>query len=351
MDKKNIENVISVTSSFFIENDYFFPDKRLAFEITDIDSENFDSVKKKIDTVYKGIKGFLISENNEFFELDNLSSKSVKKGSKLLFCPADYTKSISHDFSDLMLILKRLRAKDGCEWDRAQTHESIRVNLIEEAYELLEGIENNDKELMKEECGDVMLQSVFHTAIEEDSGGFDIYDVLSVLCNKLITRHTHIFGDDKASSPEEALKFWEKAKSKEKKAGNATAKMKRIAKTLPALLYAHKLQNLAAKEGLDFENANQALEKIYEECSECKEARENTIEEECGDLLFAVVNFIRLNKIDSEVALMKACDKFFGRFEKASLLAEKDKTLLKDCGFQKREFYWQKAKETDVQNR
>lgn len=347
MSIENLKNKISVTASFFTESGYFFPDKRLTLEITDINSDNFDEVKKKADFIYKGVKGKLISDTDEFSDIDKVDAKALKSGAKIIFDPIDYTESVCHDFSDLMLILKKLRAKDGCEWDRAQTHDSIRVNLIEEAYELLEGIEKKDKELMKEECGDVMLQSVFHTAIEEDEGGFDIYDVLSALCNKLITRHTHIFGKDKAFSPEEALKFWEKAKSKEKGSKNTVEKMNRIAKTLPSLLYAHKLQNLASKEGMDFESAEQASEKIYEECAECLNCGVKDIEEECGDLLFSVVNFVRVNNIDSEIALMKACDKFSERFKRAFAFAQKDNISLKECSSEKREYYWQKAKKSE----
>ena len=149
--------------------------------------------------------------------------------------PLSFKDKRRHDFADLVNIMRRLCADDGCEWDKAQTHDSIRANAVEEAYELVEAIDNRDVANMREECGDVMLQSVFHCEIAEKNGEFDLSDMLTDLGEKLITRHPHVFGDVVANSAEESLASWEAAKAKEKGAYRASDKMKRVAKALPAV--------------------------------------------------------------------------------------------------------------------
>ena len=341
----NKSNFISVTSEFFCNTDYFVPDKRLTLKISEIDKNNLEKVLNKILKIYGRICGQLIV-NQKVFSLGSFSADMYGnfENGTIEISPIHFTECKRHDFCDLLLILKRLRSKDGCEWDKAQTHKSIRMNLIEEAYELLEGIELKDAKLMEEECGDVILQSVFHSAIEEEKGGFDIYDVLTRLCEKLITRHTHIFGEDKAKDASEALQFWEKAKGKEKNATDYLSKIKRIAKTLPALAYSEKVQNTAAKAGLDFSSAEEAFDKIIEEAKECRSCLADDLEEECGDLLFSVVNFLRLKNIDAEIVLMKACDKFIGRFERLSELADRKGIDIKKSDPKTLDDLWQEIK-------
>lgn len=238
--------------------------------------------------------------------------------------PLSFLQKSRHDFADLLAIMKRLCAKDGCEWDKAQTHESIRANAIEEAYELVDAIDNKDVDNMREECGDVMLQSVFHCQIADKSGEFDVGDVLSELCNKLIERHPHVFGDVVATNADESLAAWDAAKAKEKGAYSASAKMKRIAKALPAVERAYKAQKAAAKARFDFASAQDAAAKVPEELQECFGAvTAEDREMECGDLLFAAVNVVRLLKCDPEVALSRAVNKFVGRFERMEKLADR----------------------------
>lgn len=221
------------------------------------------------------------------------------------------------DFNDLIAIMTRLRAEDGCEWDKAQTHESIRINLIEEAYELVEAIDLNDKAMMLEETGDVLLQAVFHTHIAMDEKQFDYGDMLFELCNKLITRHTHIFGANHATDAAEALNFWNDAKRVEKNYVSYTDAMERVPKNLPSLMYAEKIQKRAKKSGFDFADANDALNKVKEELSEIISAKTNEdVTMECGDLLFAVVNYLRMIGVEPELTLKAATEKFMRRFKR-----------------------------------
>lgn len=251
-----------------------------------------------------------------------------------------------YDFSDLIEIMTRLRAKDGCEWDKAQTHESIRINLIEEAYELVEAIDAKDKDMMLEEIGDVLLQAVFHAHIAMDEKMFDYSDVLYELCHKLITRHTHIFGDNHASNAEEALNFWTAAKKEEKKYSNFTDSMERVPKNLPALLYAEKIQKRAKKCGFDFPDLESAENKVKEELFELKEASslsEKT--KEGGDLLFAVVNLLRLMKIEPETALSDSSKKFMARFKKMEEILTSEGKTLDEFTLGEMDAVWDKVKQ------
>jgi len=237
----------------------------------------------------------------------------------------DFINKNSYDFNDLVEIMKFLRAPDGCPWDRVQTHESIRSNFIEETYEVIEAIDNKDNELLKEELGDVLLQVVFHSEMASEENSFDINDVINELCQKLIVRHPHVFGDVKAENSAEALKSWDDVKMKTKSQRRQSEAMDSVSKALPSLMRAAKIQQKAAKVGFDWENASDAMEKIPEALSELKEAvndnNPDNISEELGDLLFSVVNVSRLLKVDSEKALYDACDKFTIRFKALEDLA------------------------------
>lgn len=218
------------------------------------------------------------------------------------------------DFSDLAEIMKRLRGEGGCEWDRAQDHKSIRINLIEEAYELVEAIDRADVAGMLEESGDILMQAVFHTQIAEEAGEFGFGDMLTGLCRKLLDRHTHIFGANHADNAEQALVFWNEAKKKEKKYTSHTDAMDRVPKNLPALLYAEKVQKVAKRAGFDWSDFRPAAEKVSEELAEFLAAPKEHMTEEGGDLLFAAVNLLRLKKVEAETALREASAKFFRRF-------------------------------------
>ena len=224
----------------------------------------------------------------------------------------------SYNFYDLVKIMELLRSEGGCPWDREQTHKSIRNNFIEETYEVIEAIDTDDKKLLREELGDVLLQVVFHTRMEEEVGEFNIDDVANDICAKLIHRHPHIFADVVADNTEDVLRNWEQIKNQEKQRVTYTDKLNAIPKMFPALMRAQKVGKKASF--FDFESSDLVIQKIYEETEEVKDAiakgdKEN-IEEEIGDLLLTVTSLARKAGVDCEQALSKATDKFINRFEK-----------------------------------
>lgn len=260
----------------------------------------------------------------------------------------DYIKKDSYGFNDLVEIMKILRSPEGCPWDREQDHKSIRQNFIEETYEAIEAIDTEDSELLKEELGDVLLQVVFHSEIEQSQGGFNIDDVCDGVCKKLIVRHPHVFGDVVAETSDKVLTNWDNIKMKTKSQKTQSEAIDSVAKSLPALMRSTKVQQKAAKVGFDWDDVNGAMEKVSEELSELKEAvkssdKEN-IHEELGDLLFAVVNVSRFLKEDSEKALYDACDKFAKRFRKVEELASEKNINMKEAGIEVLDELWDEAK-------
>lgn len=221
-----------------------------------------------------------------------------------------------YGFEDLVTVVEVLRSDIGCPWDREQTHKSIRKDLIEETYEVIEAIDTEDPELLREELGDVMLQVVFHARIETEENRFDINDVANDICVKLIHRHPHVFGDVVAETSDKVLSNWEKIKSDEKERHTVTDKLRAIPPMLPALMRAEKVGKKAAC--FDFADADQVMEKVREELCEVSEAIEagvkSDIEEEMGDLLLSITSLCRKLGIEPELALNKATDKFINRF-------------------------------------
>ena len=177
----------------------------------------------------------------------------------------DFEFKDKYEISDLVKIMDILRSPKGCPWDKEQTHKSIRSNFIEETYEAIEAIDTNNPELLKEELGDVLLQVVFHSKMEEELKNFNFSDVVDGICKKLVIRHPHIFSDLKLSSSEEVLQNWDKIKMKTKSQKNQSEVMNSISKTLPPLIRSKKIQQKASKIGLDFKDVNEAMEKIIEE--------------------------------------------------------------------------------------
>ncbi len=222
------------------------------------------------------------------------------------------------DFNDLLEIMAILRdPKGGCPWDVAQTHESIRRNFIEEAYEVAEAIDQKSAPHLCEELGDVLLQVVFHAQMAKEAGSFDIGDVCTGICRKLIDRHPHIFGDgERLTDAAQTLDLWEEVKRKEKHQQTYTDAMNDVAKSLPALIYAEKVQSRAKRSGFDWPEVQGAVDKLREETDELEEvlSQRDRAEEELGDLLFAAVNVARKLDIDPEEALMGATRKFMTRF-------------------------------------
>ena len=226
--------------------------------------------------------------------------------------------SEGYGFEDLITVVEVLRSEEGCPWDREQDHKSIRRDFIEETYEVIEAIDTENPELLREELGDVLLQVTFHAQIETEEGRFTIEDVANDICVKLIHRHPHVFADVKADTSEKVLSNWEKIKSEEKERKTVTDKLRAIPPMLPALMRAEKVGKKASC--FDFSDAESVMAKVYEELDELKEAmaegKTEHIEEEMGDLLLTVTSLCRKIGVESEVALSKATNKFIDRFEK-----------------------------------
>ena len=228
-----------------------------------------------------------------------------------------------YKMGDLVNIMGLLRSPEGCPWDRVQTHQSIRANMLEEAYEAADAIDRMDMDNLKEELGDVLLQVVFHASMAREAGQFTFDDVVDGVCKKLVYRHPHVFGTVEAADPEGALSAWDAQKREEKGQKTAADTLDSVARALPALTRAAKLQSKAAKAGFDWEDISPALDKLSEELGEFQSAvREGSnVEEELGDLLFAAVKAGRFAGVDGETALQKACEKFIRRFRRVEELA------------------------------
>lgn len=265
------------------------------------------------------------------------------------------SRHLGKKFQELADIMKKLRAPGGCPWDGEQTHMTLRRYILEEAYELIEAIEDGNNREICEECGDVLLQPVFVACISEEKGDFDLYDVLDAITSKLIRRHPHVFADGNAKTSEDVLKKWEQIKAGERKSRNDDRSMLAgVPRGLPALLRAYRMQEKAAKTGFDWPKDSQdpVLAKVKEELGELEDAlrgKEKTerVAEEFGDMLFAMVNLARHMDLDAETVLHRACEKFASRFasvEKSA--AERGKTP-SEFSLEELERFWQEAKKSE----
>lgn len=260
----------------------------------------------------------------------------------------DYTFKDSYNCDDFIEIMKLLRAPGGCPWDAEQTHQSIKKNLIEETYEVIEAINKDDKDLLCEELGDLLMQVVFHAVMEEEQGNFTFDDVTDGVSKKLIVRHPHVFGDVSADTVDEVLTNWDDIKKKIKGQKTATDSMLSVPRELPALMRAAKLQKKAADVGFDWPDVKGALDKLYEEIGELREAVENNdkanINEEFGDLLFSMVNVSRFIKVDAEESLTDASDKFLARFTEVEKKAAERGIDMKKSTIDELDALWDEVK-------
>ncbi|MDU2241554.1 MAG: nucleoside triphosphate pyrophosphohydrolase [Paenibacillus sp.] len=268
-----------------------------------------------------GVAGQERIERVPLFELDRLDGYG---NLSLVYVPASNDETLRiRSFQRLHEIVSILRSPGGCPWDREQTHESIRKNLIEETYEVLETIDDDDPDHMREELGDLLLQIMLHSQMEEETGAFTVYDVIQELNEKLIYRHPHVFGNLSAEDAEAALNNWEAMKAEEKKRKGIEPERQSaisgVPRDLPALMKAYKLQKKAAKAGFDWEDIGGVWSKLEEEIRELKEAvahkqDPDSQELELGDVLFSVVNAARYIGADPEQALTRTIRKFTQRF-------------------------------------
>ncbi len=228
----------------------------------------------------------------------------------------NFVRKPRYGYEDLLEIIRLLRSEDGCPWDKVQTHRSIRRGLLEEAYEAAEAIDNDDPALLKEELGDVLMQVVFHADIESDAGRFTMDDVCDGVVKKLLFRHPHVFGDGHEDSPESVLVSWDKLKRQEKGQKTVADSMDSVARSLPGLWRAEKLQKKASAAGFEWPDVQGALAKLEEEVSELRRAVEDggNVPEELGDVLFAAVKVGRFCGCDPEDAVNGTCEKFIRRF-------------------------------------
>lgn len=254
-----------------------------------------------------------------------------------------------YDINDFINLITVLRAPNGCPWDREQTHESIKKNFIEETYEVIEAINKKDTDGLREELGDILLQVALHSEMERERGTFDFSDVVNDICHKLVIRHPHVFGDAVAENEKEALNRWDNIKLKTKGIKKQSESMEKVARELPALMRAQKIQSKAAKSGFDWDNKDGAFDKLFEEINELKialvQGTQNSIKDELGDVLFSCVNIARFINVDSEEALTASTDKFMNRFALVENLAEEQGIDMQTSSIDTLDSLWNKAKE------
>jgi len=267
-------------------------------------------------------------------------------------------KTTGEKFERLVEIMATLRGPNGCPWDKEQDFNSLKPMLVEEVYEVLEAIENNDFDGLSEELGDLLLHVVFHAYLGKETGQFDVNTVIDKISEKLIRRHPHVFGNETAGTAEEVIKNWEaiKAKEKEQKLKNRTPEQRSllegIPSKLPAIHEAHQISSRVARVGFDWPDIEGIFDKLQEEVRELKDVistqnddkRRDRLEDEIGDILFCIVNISRYLKIDSESALKRANRKFKSRFQyMEGELAKQGKTL-DQTPLEEMEALWQRAK-------
>ncbi|WP_102029457.1 nucleoside triphosphate pyrophosphohydrolase [Salirhabdus sp. Marseille-P4669] len=304
------------------------------YEITIVDAAGTDQER---------IEKVALYELDRKVKISNLMSVYVPPVNKEL---------LNHQFNRLREVIATLRGPGGCPWDQKQTHKTLKPYLIEEAYEVIEAIDDENDELLADELGDVLLQIMLHSQIGEEAGYFTVDDVIKHITDKMIRRHPHVFGDTTVQTEAELSKQWASIKQEEK--GNQDAEHSQldgIEKSLPNLMYAYELQKKAAKVGFDWEDVSPMWEKVHEEMQEFKEAiqnnKANEAEAELGDILFAIVNIARYYKIHPEMALFQTNRKFKARFQYMEKTAKQQGLQLNDMSLQQMDKLWSEAKKLE----
>lgn len=301
-------------------------------------------VQLKLQTVFDNDTKVVFGQgkNAKVITLDELCKQRYNYQSCAYVLPKDLQMRNAFFFYDCVDIMDVLRSPDGCPWDREQTHKSIIKNVIEEAYELADALEKEDISHIIEELGDLLMQVIFHLAIAQEDMEFEPNDVYTALCRKLIDRHPHVFGDVVANNSTQSLDVWEQQKKKEHKIHTLAENVLDVPRGMSALMRTQKVQSRASKGGYEFENITQIVEKIHEELNEFLNATEVDKPMEGGDLLFAVVNLLRLSGVDSETAIMLSTEKFVRRVVECERILNGQS--LKDLTMQQFDQVWSEAK-------
>jgi tetrapyrrole methylase family protein/MazG family protein len=344
---------IKIIDAFDIKNQIL--DKRVGIIITQVyDKLIASEVKLGLMEYYRddtliyfvraaGIKGIESVRKIFLYELDRQEDIDYLTS---IYIPKDINNT--KDFKDLIDVMERLRRNNGCIWDREQDHKSLKKYLIEESYEVLEAIDEEDEDKLIEELGDVLFQVIFHAQIGKEEGFFDINDVIKRICDKMITRHPHVFGTESVNTSEEVLVNWDKIKKEEQGLESYSDELRHVAKTLPSLIRAEKIQKKAAKVGFDWERVEDALDKVLEEYYEVKDVYKGKervkIIEEIGDLIFASVNVARFLDIDPEFALNYTIEKFINRFAYIEEVAKSKGVDMVNMKLKEMDELWEKAK-------
>ena len=359
MDRLKIDpiNGLKVIDAFDIKNQVL--DKRIGTIITQVYNPLIASeVKLKLLEQYDdeteifyvraaGIKGEESIRNIPLYELDMQEDIDYLTS---IYIPKDLNNK--KDFNDLLEIVEVLRGENGCPWDREQTHKSLEKALVEESYEVIDAIDREDDNGLVEELGDVLLQVVFHASIGKEDGYFDINEIITGICNKMISRHPHVFGTlNNINTSNDVLTKWDELKKEEKGYETLSEEMKGVTKGLPSLLRAHKVQNKAKKVGFDLADIDSAINKLKEEIQEVIDVYNtknmDKIKDEVGDLLFSCVNVARFLNVDEELALNATIDKFIKRFSYIEGKIKDKGQDLQDVNLDKMDKLWEEAKKLE----
>lgn len=316
------------------------------FIATDVKLAMLDYYKDDMEIYFvraAGVRGLESTRKIKLYELDRQEDTDYLTS---IYIPKEL--EATKDFHDLIQVMHTLRSEKGCAWDREQSHETLKKYLIEECYEVLEAIDEQDEDKIIEELGDVLLQVVFHAQIAKEEGYFNINDVIKSITNKMINRHPHVFKDEQSKNSKQVLESWENIKVKEKGFDNYTDTLKHVPKNLPGLMRADKVQQKASRVGFDWDTVEPAMGKVLEELQEVKDVYKDNnrakILEEVGDLVFATVNVARLLDIDPEFAVNYSIDKFINRFQYIEESARNRNLDLKNMSLADMDVLWNESK-------